>query len=90
MARTATTDDIAEKATTVAKDVQEAGREARRMAADQVEALRETASQYFDESRSRVREIGETVQHRVQEQPLASVLIATAVGFLLGVIWVRR
>jgi len=92
MASTATTkrEEISEQAASIGKDLQEAGRDAQRMAADRMEALRETATEYMDQGRNRVRELGETVQHRVQEQPLKSVLIAAAVGFLLGAICVRR
>jgi ElaB/YqjD/DUF883 family membrane-anchored ribosome-binding protein len=83
-------DDAAEQASTIAKDLQEVGTATRRMASDSVEALRETANQYLDEGRTRVRELGESVQHRVQDQPMTSVLVAAAAGFLLGVLWVRR
>jgi ElaB/YqjD/DUF883 family membrane-anchored ribosome-binding protein len=83
-------EDLAEKASNVTKDLQEMGAATRRMASESVESLRETANQYLDEGRDRVRELSETVQHRVQDQPMMSILIATAVGFLLGVLWVRR
>jgi ElaB/YqjD/DUF883 family membrane-anchored ribosome-binding protein len=83
-------DDVAEQASTIAKDLQEVGHVTRRMANDGVEALRETANQYLDEGRHRVRELSETMQHRVQDQPMKSVLVAAAVGFVLGVLWVRR
>ena len=77
-------DDVAEQASTIAKDLQEVGHATRRMANDSVEALRETANQYLDEGRHRVRELSETMQHRVQDQPMTSVLVAAAVGFVLG------
>jgi ElaB/YqjD/DUF883 family membrane-anchored ribosome-binding protein len=82
--------DVSERTSTITKNLQEVGDSARRMATDQVEALRETASEYLDQGRARVRELGDTVQHRVQEQPIQSILIAAAAGFLLGVLWVRR
>ena len=82
--------DVAEQASTIAKDLQEVGSSAKRMAGDSVEALREAANEYLDEGRARVRELSDTVQTRIQEQPMTSILVATAVGFLLGVLWVRR
>jgi ElaB/YqjD/DUF883 family membrane-anchored ribosome-binding protein len=82
--------DVSEQASTIAKDLQEVGASARRMAGDGMEALRETANEYLDESRAKVREFGDTVSTRIQEQPMTSILVATAVGFLLGVLWVRR
>jgi ElaB/YqjD/DUF883 family membrane-anchored ribosome-binding protein len=83
-------EDAAEQASSITKDLQEVGNATRRMANDSVEAIRDTANQYLDEGRHRVRELSQTVQHRVQDQPMTSILIATAVGFLLGVLWVRR
>jgi ElaB/YqjD/DUF883 family membrane-anchored ribosome-binding protein len=82
--------DVTEQASTIAKDLQEVGASAKRMATDSVETLRETANEYLDQGRARVRELGDTVQTRIQEQPMTSILVATAVGFLLGVLWVRR
>ena len=83
-------DDVAEQASTIARDLHEVGNATRRMANDSVEALRDSANQYLDEGRVRVRELSESMQHRVQEQPMKSVLIAAGIGFLLGVLWVRR
>jgi ElaB/YqjD/DUF883 family membrane-anchored ribosome-binding protein len=83
-------DEVMEQASSMAKDLQDVGGAARRMATDSAEALRESANEYMDQGRARVRELSETVQHKVQDQPMTSVLIATAVGFLLGVLWVRR
>jgi ElaB/YqjD/DUF883 family membrane-anchored ribosome-binding protein len=60
------------------------------MAGDSVEALRDAANEYLDEGRARIRDLGDTVHSRIQEQPMTSILVATAVGFLLGVLWVRR
>jgi ElaB/YqjD/DUF883 family membrane-anchored ribosome-binding protein len=74
----------------VSNDLQEMGASARRMAGDSVEALRDTANEYLEEGRARVRELSDTVQTRIQEQPMTSILVATAVGFLLGVLWIRR
>lgn len=83
-------DRMSDQASTAAKNLQDVGAKAREMASESVDTLRETANQYLDEGRQRVRELGETVQHRVQDQPMTSLLIATAVGFLLGILWVRR
>jgi ElaB/YqjD/DUF883 family membrane-anchored ribosome-binding protein len=83
-------DEMTEQMSTVAKDLQEMGASARRVAGDSVEALRDSANEYIEEGRARVRELTDTVQTRIQEQPMTSILVATAVGFLLGVLWVRR
>jgi len=83
-------DEMTEQMSSVAKDLQEMGASARRVAGDSVEALRDSANEYLEEGRERVRELSDTVQTRIQEQPMTSILVATAVGFLLGVLWVRR
>jgi ElaB/YqjD/DUF883 family membrane-anchored ribosome-binding protein len=83
-------EDLAEKASSMGKDLQEMSAATRRMANESVEALRDTANQYLDEGKIRVREFSETLQSRVQDQPVKSILVATAVGFLLGVLWGRR
>jgi len=82
--------DVSEQMSSVSNDLQEMGASARRMAGDSVEALRDTANEYLEEGRARVRELSDTVQTRIQEQPMTSILVATAVGFLLGVLWIRR
>jgi ElaB/YqjD/DUF883 family membrane-anchored ribosome-binding protein len=82
--------EVAEQASAVAKDIQEMGASARRAAGDSMEALREYANEYLDEGRAKFRELGDTVSTRIQDQPMTSILVATAVGFLLGVLWVRR
>jgi len=83
-------DDIAEKASTLSNDLQGAGSSAKRTASDNAEALRETAIEYLEQGRARVRELGTSVQHRVQEQPVTSLLVATAIGFLIGLLCIRR
>jgi ElaB/YqjD/DUF883 family membrane-anchored ribosome-binding protein len=83
-------EDVAEHASAIAQDLQDMGHAARQMANERAEALREAANEYLDQGKVRVREMGEAVQHHIQEQPMKSLLIAGAVGFLLGVFWVRR
>jgi ElaB/YqjD/DUF883 family membrane-anchored ribosome-binding protein len=83
-------DDIAMHASEIGKDFQDMGQAARQMAAERAEQLRETANEYLDQGKARVREFGETMQHQIQEQPMKTLLIAGAVGFVLGMLWNRR
>ena len=83
-------DTVADRASAITKDFHEVGDAAKRIATDSVEALRETANQYLDQGRSRARELGDSVQTRVQEKPVKSLLIAAGLGFLLGALWIRR
>jgi ElaB/YqjD/DUF883 family membrane-anchored ribosome-binding protein len=83
-------EDITDQASTIAKDLKDVGAATKRIASDSVEAIRDTANDYLDQGKTKVRELGGTVQNKVQDQPLTAVLIAAAVGFLLGAVWVRR
>ena len=85
-----TRDTVADRAATVAQDFHEVGDAARQMATHGVAAVRDTAYQYLDEGRSRVRHLGDGVHSKVQDQPLRALLIAAGVGFMLGAIWTRR
>ena len=84
------TNGLAAHRATIAKDFHEVGDAAKRVATDGVEAVRDTANRYLDQGRNRARSIGESMQSKVQDQPIKSLLIASAVGFLLGAFWTRR
>lgn len=81
---------ISERVSEIAKDLQEVSSATRRMATDSVAALRKTANEFLDEGRIKARDLGNSVQTKVQEKPGKSMLIAAAIGFLLGVFWMRR
>jgi ElaB/YqjD/DUF883 family membrane-anchored ribosome-binding protein len=81
---------ISERASGIAQDFHEVSSATKRMASDSVEALRKTANEFLNEGRTKAREAGKSVQTQVQEKPGKSMLIAAAVGFLLGVVWMRR
>ena len=74
----------------IGKDVQEIRVATQQLAADSVDAVRQTASELIDEGRSRALGAVENAQSKVKEKPVKSVLIAAAVGFLFGVLWRRR
>ena len=81
---------VANRAATFAEDIKELGAAAKRTMADSADAVRETANEYLDQGRAKAREAGERVQQQVGEKPMTSVLLAAAMGFLLGIFWVRR
>ena len=78
---------ISERASAIAKDFKDVSTATKRVAADSVDALRQTANDFLDEGRTTVRKVGESVQGKVQEQPVKSMLIAAGVGFLVGVLF---
>jgi ElaB/YqjD/DUF883 family membrane-anchored ribosome-binding protein len=49
-----------------------------------MERARDTAAEYWEQGRAKAEEVTETVQTRVRENPMAAVLIAAGVGFLIG------
>lgn len=85
-----THDDLSKHASDIAKDIGDIGHSARQMATERAEQLRETANQYIDQGKLRAREFGETMQNQIQEQPIRSMLVAGAIGFVLGALWIRR
>jgi ElaB/YqjD/DUF883 family membrane-anchored ribosome-binding protein len=82
--------DDTDHAATLARDFHDVGDAAKRIATDSVDALRGTTQQYLDEGRSRARRVGQSVQEKVQEEPVKALLIAAGLGFLLGALWIRR
>lgn len=81
---------LAEHGSRIANDVRDLGGATKRVVTDGADALRETASEYLDEGYAKAREAGERVQTHVREQPTKSLLIAAGVGFLFGLLWLRR
>jgi ElaB/YqjD/DUF883 family membrane-anchored ribosome-binding protein len=70
--------------------LEHAGTAVRDMATDGLHTLRDTAGEYVDQGRAKAREVQETVEEHVREEPMKSLMIAAAVGFLFGVFWTRR
>jgi ElaB/YqjD/DUF883 family membrane-anchored ribosome-binding protein len=81
---------ISERASAISKDFQDVRTATKQMATDSVDALRRTANDFVEEGRSKAREVVARAQNKVQKKPVASVLVAAAIGFLLGVFWRRR
>ena len=77
-------------AATLKQGIHDVGTAARQMAADRMEEMRDRAGHFVDEGRERIRNAADTVQSRVQDRPVKSLLIAAGIGFLLGAWWMRR
>ena len=84
------TTHFGEKASQALHHLQEAGTEARRAAQQQFGQMRDTAGEYLKQGRVQVKEMGQAVEHQIQEQPFRSLLMAAGIGFLLGIFWPRR
>ena len=70
--------------------VQDAASEFSRTAQEGLNQARDSAGHYLQEGRDRALEVERAVEKRIRHQPLQSLLIASGVGFLLGVLFVRR
>ena len=58
--------------------------------ADSIDSLRARATDYVDQGRERATELAHTFEDSIHERPLTTILVATAVGFVLGCIMSRR
>jgi ElaB/YqjD/DUF883 family membrane-anchored ribosome-binding protein len=47
----------------------------------------ETASQYYDQGREQFEEVTQALGENIRAKPLQSVLLATGIGLLLGLLW---
>ena len=70
--------------------VQKMGNDAVGALKDGYDDLRETASDYVDEGRSRLQSMERQFESRVKERPIATVLIALGAGFFAGLLYSRR
>jgi ElaB/YqjD/DUF883 family membrane-anchored ribosome-binding protein len=58
--------------------------------ADSIDSLRERATDYVDQGRERATELAETFEETVHDRPVTAILVAAAVGFVLGCFMSRR
>lgn len=96
---------VRDDASQVAHDVGEAAREqyehlkdtaqeyidqGRERAGEYVEQGRDMASQYIDEGRQRALDLTHSLEQHVREQPMRAVLTAAGIGFVVGLLFMRR
>jgi len=55
-----------------------------------VDEGRKVAGQYLEDGRKQAMEIEHTIESQIRRQPLKSLLAASAAGFLLGMLFVRK
>ena len=55
-----------------------------------VEDLRERVSDYAKQGRAKAQSMGESLEHTIQQRPLAGMMTALGIGFLIGIIFARR
>jgi ElaB/YqjD/DUF883 family membrane-anchored ribosome-binding protein len=79
-----------QRASETMQNIKEMGSQAKSMAQDQYERMRERAGDYYEQGRERAIELEHSLEGQIREQPMRSVLIAAAVGFVLGLFFIRR
>ena len=69
----------------------------RRMGSDTASAvkegvgdLRERASNIAKQGRAKAQSMEESLEHSIQERPLAAMMMALGLGFMIGVVFARR
>lgn len=58
--------------------------------ADSIDSLRERANDYVDHGRERASELAETFETTIHDRPVAAILVAGVIGFVLGCFISRR
>ena len=83
-------DDRKDSSRPMLDELREAGENAKRMAAENWDSIRESAGGYLETGREKAREMGHAVQEKVRREPTKALAIATVAGFALGLLWMRR
>jgi len=52
--------------------------------------LRDSAGEYYNRGQERAHHIERTLEARIREKPLRSLLMAAGAGVLIGILWSRR
>lgn len=84
------TQAVRETASQAMEAVKGTASQAREMATQQYETARDAASEYWEQGRTRALEMERTLEHQIAQAPIKSVAMAAAVGFVLGIFWIRR
>jgi ElaB/YqjD/DUF883 family membrane-anchored ribosome-binding protein len=81
---------LTEKAGTMIRDAEDKVEELSNRAQESLDDARAAASRYVDRGRAKVESLAHAVEGRVKAAPLSTLLLATGVGLVLGVILSRR
>jgi ElaB/YqjD/DUF883 family membrane-anchored ribosome-binding protein len=57
---------------------------------DNLESFTDAASGYVEQGRQSAKALSRTTRGQIKKRPLSAFLLATVLGFLLGVIFMRR
>jgi ElaB/YqjD/DUF883 family membrane-anchored ribosome-binding protein len=77
-------DRLGQQAKDVGANLKEMGNSVKDAAQEQIERVRDTAADYYEQGRERFMEAEDSFEEYVREHPIKSVLIALGVGYLIG------
>ena len=70
--------------------VQKVGNEAVDAVREGYEGLRDGAADYVEQGRAKVESMEQSLEREIKQRPFTSIMVGTAVGFLLGCLFSRR
>lgn len=79
-----------EKRHDLGRDLHDLSNATSMLASDAVDMVQENASEYYDQGMKKVKKLRTSLEDRIQNKPLQSLLIVAGVGLVLGVLWNRR
>jgi len=83
-------DQLREKTSDIKSSLQEMGSTAKNIAQEKFEDVRDSMSSYYEQGRDKAMELEHSLENRIRERPVSSILIATGLGFLIGMLWMRK
>jgi ElaB/YqjD/DUF883 family membrane-anchored ribosome-binding protein len=90
MSTTSTSNRLGNKVAKVKEDLQEVGGIVRNAAQEKLGQVDEKAAKYYEQGRDKVHGVACACEQFLHARPVASVLVAAGVGWLLGRFWTRR
>lgn len=83
-------DQLREKALETRGNLADMGHLAKETVQEKMHDLGEKASQTYEEGKKKLQAVGTSLVETMRESPLKSVLIASGIGLLLGILWRRK
>jgi ElaB/YqjD/DUF883 family membrane-anchored ribosome-binding protein len=78
------------KRSELSKDIKDLGKLTGTLASDAANVVQENATQYYSRGLKQIKNLEQTLENRIQKNPVQSLLIVAGVGLVLGALWNRR
>jgi ElaB/YqjD/DUF883 family membrane-anchored ribosome-binding protein len=83
-------EELREKLNELRDGLSDLGKIIRGIAHEKADDVRQSASGYVDQGKAKTEELTHSCEDYIRQKPLKSVLIAGAVGAVVGALWLRR